>query len=98
MAIKAIVELTVQSGRRDEFVTLLNGLMAQHAAPMHAVGWHGSTLHAVVDDPDRIIEISEWDSAEARNAAMQSEDMGAFAPVFELLAAPFSATIVTELQ
>ena len=98
MAIKAIVELTVQPGRRDEFATLLNGLMAQHSSPMHAAGWHGSTLHAVVDDPDKIIEISEWDSAEARNAAMQSEAMGAFAPVFELLAAPFSATVVTELH
>lgn len=97
MAIKAIVELTVQPGRRDEFVTLLDG-MAQHSSPMHAAGWHGSTLHAVVDGPDKIIEISEWDSAEARNAAMQSEAMGAFAPVFELLAAPFSATVVTELH
>lgn len=98
MAIKVIVELTVQPGRRDEFVTLLKGLMAQHSSLMHAAGWHGSTLHAVVDDPDKIIEISEWDSAEARNAAMQSEAMGAFAPVFELLAAPFSATVVTELH
>jgi quinol monooxygenase YgiN len=97
MGIKAIVELTVQPGRRDEFVKLLKGLMAQYAAPMHAAGWQGSVLHAVVDDPNKIIEISEWDSAEARNAAMQSDAMGAFAPVFELLAAPFSATLVTEL-
>jgi hypothetical protein len=29
---------------------------------------------------------------------MRSEAMGAFAPVFELLAAPFKATLVTELQ
>jgi quinol monooxygenase YgiN len=94
MAIKVIVELTVQPGRRDEFVTLINDLMAQHSSLMNAAGWHESTLHAVVDDPDKIIEISEWDSAEARNAAMQSEAMGAFAPVFALLAAPFNATVV----
>lgn len=98
MTIKVIVELPVQPGRSEEFVTLLKGLMAQHSSMMHAVGWHGSTLHAVVDDPDKIVEISEWESAEARDATMQSEAMGAFAPVFEMLAAPFSATVVTELH
>jgi quinol monooxygenase YgiN len=98
MTVKVIVELTVQPGRRDEFVALLRGLMAQHSSSMHAAGWQGSTLHAVVDDPDKVIEISDWDSAEARDAAMQSEVMGAFAPVFEMLAAPFNATLVTELH
>jgi quinol monooxygenase YgiN len=98
MPVKVIVELTVQPGRRDEFVTLLKGLMAEHSSAMHAAGWRGSVLHAVVDDPDKVVEISEWDSAEARDAAMQSDAMGAFAPVFEMLAAPFSATLVTELH
>ena len=98
MTIKAIVELTLQEGKRDEFTRLLEGVMAQHRSMMHAAGWHGSTMYAVVDDPDKIVEIAEWESAEARDAVMQSEAMGAFAPVFELLAAPFSATLVTELQ
>ena len=48
--------------------------------------------------PDKIIEIAEWASAEARDAVMQSEAMAAFAPVFELLAAPFNATLVSELN
>ena len=52
----------------------------------------------MVDDPDKIIEIAEWASVEARDAVMQSKAMGAFAPVFELLAAPCSATLVTELN
>jgi hypothetical protein len=30
-------------------------------------------------------------------SAMQSDGMGKFVPVFELLAAPFSATVFTEL-
>jgi quinol monooxygenase YgiN len=98
MSINAIVELTLQPGRRDEFVKMLEGLMAQHRSMMHAAGWRGSTVYAVVDDPDKIVEIAEWESAEAREAVMRSEPMGAFAPVFELLAAPFNATLVTELQ
>ena len=65
---------------------------------MQAAGWRGSTLYEVVDQPDRIVEIAEWESAEARDAVMQSEAMGAFVPVFDLLAAPFSATLVTELH
>jgi quinol monooxygenase YgiN len=98
MTIKAIVELSLQPGRRDEFVKLLEALMAQHLATMQAAGWHRSTIYAVVDDPDKIVEIAEWESAEARDAVMQSEAMGAFAPVFELLATPFSATLVTEFD
>ena len=98
MTVKAIVELSLQPGRRDEFVKLLEGLMAQQLSMMQAAGWHGSALYEVVHQPDRIIEIAEWESAEARDAVMQSEAMSAFAPVFELLAAPFSATLVTELH
>ena len=94
MTIKAIVELTLQEGKRDEFMRLLEGLMAQHRSMMHAAGWHGSTMYAVVDDPDKIVEIAEWESAEARDAVMQSEAMGAFAPLFELLAAPPTATVI----
>jgi quinol monooxygenase YgiN len=98
MTIKAIVELTLQEGKRDEFMRLLEGLMAQHRSMMHAAGWQGSTVYAVVDDPDKMVEIADWESAEARDAVMQSEAMSAFAPVFELPAAPFSATLVTKLQ
>jgi quinol monooxygenase YgiN len=98
MTVKAIVELSLQPGRRDEFVKLVEGLMAQHLSMMQAAGWQGSTLYEVVDQPDRIVEIAEWESAEARDAVMQSEAMDSFAPVFELLAAPFSATLVTEFH
>jgi quinol monooxygenase YgiN len=97
MTVKAIVELTIQSGKRDEFVRLLDGLMSEHGSMMQAAGWHGSTTYAVVDDPDTIVEIAEWDSAEAREAVMQSEAMAAFEPIFSLLAEPFRATVVTDL-
>lgn len=98
MAIKSIVEFTVQPGRRDEFVSLFESLVAQHMPDMNAAGCLASTLYAVVDDPDRAVEIADWESAEARDAMMQSEAMGAFAPLFELLAAPFGATVVRPLH
>src|SRR5262245_42552924 len=98
MALTAVVELTVQPGRRDELVKTLEELMAKHSATMHAAGWHSSNVYAVVDDPDKLVEIAEWESVEAREAALQSAVMAEFAPVFQLLAAPFSATLLTALH
>ena len=60
-----------------------------------AFGRHVGRTHAVQNL--QVIEIAEWDSAEARDAVMQSDAMAAYAPVFEMLAAPFSATVVTAL-
>ena len=98
MAIKAIVKFTVQPGRRDEFVSLFESLLSQHMSTMRAAGCVDSTLYTVVDEPDLAVEIADWESAEARDAAAQSEAMAAFAPLFELLAAPFSATVVNPLR
>ena len=99
MAIKSIVEFTIQPGRRDEFVTtLLESLVAQHTSSIRVAGCLATTLYAVVDDPERAVEIADWESAKARDAMLQSEAMGAFAPLFELLAAPFSATVVKPLH
>jgi quinol monooxygenase YgiN len=66
MAVKAISEFTIQPGRREEFVRLFESLMAQHFESMRAAGGHSATIYVVVDDPDRAVEISEWESAEAR--------------------------------
>ena len=57
-----------------------------------------ATIYVVVDDPDKAVEISEWESAEAQERSMQSEAMNAFATMFELLAAPPSATVVEQLH
>jgi quinol monooxygenase YgiN len=94
MAVKAISEFTIQPDRRDEFVRLFESLVAQHLEPMRAAGCHSATIYVVVDDPDKAVEISEWDSAEARETLMRSETMVAFAPLFGLLAAPPSATVI----
>ena len=98
MAVKAISEFAIQPGRRDEFVRLFESLVAQHFEDMRAAGCHSTTLYVVVDDPDKAVEISDWDSAEARERMRQSEAMGAFAPLFELVAAPPSATVVEQLH
>lgn len=98
MAIKAISEFTIQPGRRDEFVRLFESLVAQHFEPMRAAGCHGTTIYAVVDDPVRAVEISEWASAEGRERIAHSEAMAVFAPLLELLAAPTRATVVEQLH
>ena len=73
MAIKSIVEFTVQPGRRDEFVSLVESLVAQHMSSMREAGCMATTFYAVVDDPDRVVEIADWESAEARDAMTHSE-------------------------
>jgi hypothetical protein len=45
-----------------------------------------------------LIEIADWDSAEARAAHMEeSAATGAYAPLIELLAVPFRATVIKQL-
>jgi quinol monooxygenase YgiN len=98
MAIKAISEFTVQPDRREEFVSLFESLVAQHQSPMRSAGCSASTIFAVVDDPDKAVEISDWESAEARDAMAQSEAMAAFSPLFEMLASPPIVTVVRPPQ
>ena len=43
-----------------------------------------------------MVEISDWDSAQARERMQQSEARGAFAPLFELVAAPPTAMVVEQ--
>ena len=96
MAIKVIVELQAQPGRRAELISLLEGIVAEQGPNQR--GFLGSTRYEVLDHPDMLIEIADWESAEARVAHMQeSAATGAYAPLFEMLAAPFRATIIRQL-
>ena len=96
MAVKVIVELQAKPGRRAELESLLESMVASHGPSQP--GFLGSTRYEVLDDPDRLIEIAEWESAEARVAHMQeSATTGAYAPLLEMLAAPFRATVVRQL-
>ena len=96
MGIKVIVELQAKPGQRAELKTLLESIVAQHGPSLR--GFLGSTRYQVLDNPDLLIEIADWESAEARVAHMQeSAATGAYAPLLEMLAAPFRATVIRPL-
>ena len=94
MAIKVIVELRAKAGMRDEVLELLVSHVPDEPVP----GYLGSTRYEVIDDPDLVVEIAEWESPEARLASMQAmADDPTFTRLLGLLAAPFRATIIREL-
>ena len=96
MAIKVIVELQATSGRRDELRALLERMVASAGPRLN--GFVGSTRYEVLDNPDLLIEIAEWDSAEARLAHMEeAAATGAYAPLLEMLSAPVRATVIRQL-
>lgn len=90
MTIKVIVELQSKQGRRAELKSLLERV-ATNLGPTFP-GFLGSTCYEVLDNPDIVVEIADWESAV--QAAMAS---GAYAPLGELLAAPFRATVIRRL-
>ena len=94
--IKVIVELQAKPGMRAELMSLIERIVAEHGSTQR--GFLGSTRYEVFDNPDMLIEIAEWESAEARVAHMQeSAATGAYAPLLEMLAAPFRATVIRQL-
>jgi quinol monooxygenase YgiN len=96
MAIKVIVELQAKPGRRDELKRVLESLTATSGPGQD--GFLGSTRYGVLDDLDVLVEIADWESAEAREAHVQeAAATGAYAPLLELLAAPFRATVISQL-
>jgi quinol monooxygenase YgiN len=96
MAIKVIVELRARPGRRDQLQSLLENMIATQGSNQH--GFLGSTRYEVLDDADLLVEIADWESAEARMAHMQEAvATGAYKPLLELLAAPFRVTAIRRL-
>jgi quinol monooxygenase YgiN len=52
----------------------------------------------MLGDPDVLVEIADWESAEARDAHMrEAAATGAYARLVELLAAPFRVTVISQL-
>jgi quinol monooxygenase YgiN len=96
VAIKVIVELQARPGKRDELTSLLESVAAKSGPG--APGFLGSTRYEVLEDPDALVEIADWESAEAQATAMQAVmATGAYEPLSELLAAPFRATVIRQL-
>jgi quinol monooxygenase YgiN len=95
MAVKVVVELKTKPGKRDDLKRLFETLMAEIGPTLKEKGSLSSTLYAVVDDPDLLVEIADWESAEAHEAVMRDPaTTEALAPGLELLASPFRAMIL----
>ena len=96
MAIKVIVELQAKPGKRADLKNLLESVASRYGPGQP--GFLGSTRYEVLDNPDIVVEIADWSSAEVRAAAMQQAmAAGAYAPLEELLAAPFRATVIRQV-
>jgi quinol monooxygenase YgiN len=96
VAIKVIVEVKARPGGRTELKRWLETLVEDQGPGQ--VGFLGSTRYEVLDDPDMLIEIADWESAEARSTHMQeSAATGVYAPLAEMLAAPVRATVIREM-
>ena len=94
--IKVIIELHAKPGKRAELKSLLESVAAKYGPGQP--GFVGSLCYEVVDNPDILVEIADWTSTELRAAAMQQAMTdGAYAPLEELLAAPFRATVIRQL-
>ena len=95
-AIRVIVELKAQPGQRNELRRSFESLLAQHAPSLR--GFLGSARYEVVGDPDLLVEIAEWESAEARDAHMkEAAAAGTYGPLFAQLAAPARVTVLRRL-
>ena len=95
MAVKVIVELRAAPGRRDDLTNALQMLMAELGPVLKEKGSRGSAVYEVVDDPDTLVEIADWETTEARDAVMRDPATAeAMAPLLDLLAEPFKATVV----
>ena len=67
---------------------MLENISAAHGPD--SPGFLGSTVYEALDRRGRLVEIAEWESAEAQAAAVQQATAaGIYAPVVDLVAAPF---------
>ena len=97
MTIKVIVELQAKPGKRAELKSLLESVVAKYGSG-HP-GFLDSTRYEVLDNPNILVEIADWASAEVRATVLQQAMAdGAYAPLEELLAAPFRATVIRQLS
>jgi quinol monooxygenase YgiN len=95
--IKVVVEFQARPGARAELMSLLAEISATYGPK--APGFLGSAQYVMLDSPDGLVEIAEWESAEAQAAAVeQATAAGVYTPVMELVAAPFRATRIGQLS
>lgn len=95
MAIKTIIELQAKTGQRDELIKAMNNVLA---SMKNARGFISIARYEVIDNPDSLIEITEWESPEARQTWLeQSMVTGSLSSLMGTLGVPFKAITVREI-
>lgn len=96
MSIKAIVELQAKPGKREN---VLKALEAVHENRLGFPGFIGFSRYEVIDNPDSVIEIAEWETAEARQKWLEASlESGVMNRLVETLGVPFKAITVREMK
>lgn len=96
MAIKTIIELQAKPGERDQLVKAMDNVLT---IMKEAKGFIGITRYEVIDNPDSLIEIAEWETAEARQKWLeQSMVTGSLSSLMGTLGVPFKAITVREIK
>lgn len=93
MTIKVIVELKAHPGQRDQLRAVFEQMLEVHGSNLP--GFLGSRRYEKLDDPDVLVEIAEWESAEARDAHMRdAAASGTYAPLVSMVAEPFRVVVL----
>ncbi len=95
MAIKTIIELQAKPGRRDELIKASDDVLA---SMKNAPGFLGVKRYEIIDNPDSLIEIAEWESPAMRQRWLeQSMKTGALNRLTLMLGTPFKAITIREI-
>lgn len=96
MAIKAIVELHAKKGKREELIRALNEIQVVRK---DAPGFLGVERYEMIDDPEKLVEVVEWESREARQAWLEhSTELGLLNRLVSTLRQQFKAITVREME
>lgn len=96
MSIMVVVELKAHPGRRGELRAVFERMLAAHGSDVP--GFIGSRRYEKLDDPDVLVEVAEWTSAQAREAHLKvAAADGTYVPLFDLLAEPLRVAVLSPL-
>ena len=96
MAIKTIIELQAKPGERDQLVKAMDNVLS---SMKEAKGFIGINRYEVIDNPDSLIEIAEWESPEARQIWLeQSMVTGSLSNLMGTLGVPFKAITIRKVE
>ena len=96
MTIKTIIALQAKDGQRDELVRIMEYVIV---TMREVPGFLGVSRYEVLDNPDGLIEIAEWESPEARQTWLnRSVETGTLDPLMAILGVPFKSTNVRQIH